>query len=684
MRLETPQVLAHLKGVRKSGDGWTARCPIHDDKRASLSVDVGRDGKTLLHCHAGCSADALVTWMAKLTPREPRLPAKRIVETYHQYCDEQGTPLYRKLRYKPKGFSWQRVDGHGGWINGLNGVRRVPYRWAELRATIASGPTAIFYAEGEKAADALHTIGAAATTFGTGAAGTPPQDASDFLRGAAGVVVLPDNDDVGREHAERSAAVFARGGLPVKILELPNLPEGGDAFDWLQGGGSASALKALLQATPRYVPTANAAVVMEAGEDQQSRATSDPELRTESAARLPTLLRDLLARPELLEPPVAIIPRLAYPGRVTLLAAREKLGKSTLLAQAIAALTSGVDFLDGSLAPDNALWYGIDEGLPDVVQRFQRYGADASRLWIFTEPPSASEFAQHLDYTTARVAVIDTLAELWGGELDESDAVQVRNLLRPYVLAARARDVALVLSHHTRKAGDQYRGSVQIGAQVDLILTLRATIAGGNPHEPTSEPALDDGRRILDGRGRAGILVRERLAFDGARYSLGDAPLPARSRIMRLLADEPMSANALAKDLGIRKETVLDELQALRRDALVRHHGPRDPWELTDAGKLSAGGASLTPPNRAGTDREPITRAVRSTADHAGTAGNHSGTDREPVPEPLGVPSVPGKIPREIPGTDRGPMVGTGRYEYLPGSPEETAFLELRAAKGIQ
>jgi hypothetical protein len=48
-------VLNHLQGVRRSGAGWTARCPNHDDRQASLSVKEGDDGRVLLHCFASCA-----------------------------------------------------------------------------------------------------------------------------------------------------------------------------------------------------------------------------------------------------------------------------------------------------------------------------------------------------------------------------------------------------------------------------------------------------------------------------------------------------------------------------------------------------------------------------------------------------------------------------------------------------
>jgi len=46
-------LLSLLSGVSRSGDGWIARCPAHDDHRNSLSVHH-RDGRWLLKCHAGC------------------------------------------------------------------------------------------------------------------------------------------------------------------------------------------------------------------------------------------------------------------------------------------------------------------------------------------------------------------------------------------------------------------------------------------------------------------------------------------------------------------------------------------------------------------------------------------------------------------------------------------------------
>jgi hypothetical protein len=55
------RLLARLRGVRASGSGWVAHWPAHDDRSPSLTVADGVDGRALVHCHAGCSTDSIVT-----------------------------------------------------------------------------------------------------------------------------------------------------------------------------------------------------------------------------------------------------------------------------------------------------------------------------------------------------------------------------------------------------------------------------------------------------------------------------------------------------------------------------------------------------------------------------------------------------------------------------------------------
>jgi hypothetical protein len=51
-------ILQRLKGVKRNGAGWIARCPAHADKSPSLSIRE-ENGRVLFHCFAGCTLEAI-------------------------------------------------------------------------------------------------------------------------------------------------------------------------------------------------------------------------------------------------------------------------------------------------------------------------------------------------------------------------------------------------------------------------------------------------------------------------------------------------------------------------------------------------------------------------------------------------------------------------------------------------
>lgn len=55
------QTLLHrLERVKRAGNGYSARCPAHEDRSSSLSVTEGSDGRILVHCFAGCPVHDVV------------------------------------------------------------------------------------------------------------------------------------------------------------------------------------------------------------------------------------------------------------------------------------------------------------------------------------------------------------------------------------------------------------------------------------------------------------------------------------------------------------------------------------------------------------------------------------------------------------------------------------------------
>jgi hypothetical protein len=251
-------ILSRLHGAKKCGEGWSAHCPAHEDRRASLSIGLGDGGKVLLHCHAGCTVQSIVTaiglHMRDLHPapdgRASTTGTCRVVATY-DYRDEQAQMLYQVVRYEPKDFRQRRPDGKGGWVWSLASVRRVLYRLPEITRAVADGRV-VFVVEGEKDAERLAGLGLHATT-NAGGASKWRSEYSDQLRGAQ-VVILPDNDNPGRKHAQQVAQSLHGKAASIKVIELPGLPPKGDVSDWTAAGGTKQKLLELCDQAPPWEP----------------------------------------------------------------------------------------------------------------------------------------------------------------------------------------------------------------------------------------------------------------------------------------------------------------------------------------------------------------------------------------------------------------------------------------------
>lgn len=252
-------VLSRLQGVRGSAGSWQALCPAHKDTKPSLSVRQDKDGKILLKCHAGCETKDIVAALglrlSDLFPEKQRTEqthtgTKRVVEVY-DYTDAGGKQLYQVLRYEPKDFRQRRPDGKGGWTWNLNGITPVLYRLPKVKEAVWEGRT-LFVAEGEKDTHTLERLGLTATTNSGGAKKWHDRYAQD-LRGAS-VVILPDSDFCGREHAESIARSLQGIAASVKIVELPGLPQKGDVSDWVKAGHTKEELLRLVDITPEWTP----------------------------------------------------------------------------------------------------------------------------------------------------------------------------------------------------------------------------------------------------------------------------------------------------------------------------------------------------------------------------------------------------------------------------------------------
>lgn len=262
-------VLSKLPDAKRSGHGWQSPCPAHDDQRPSLSIGEGDNGRVLLRCHAGCTAQAIAQAidlrMSDLMPldnsgewghkrrvdaskrvgeakphRQPRAswatPAEAIASLREnlgqenaswRYDDPQGQATGYVIRWDtPQGKTIRpiyRTDA-GRWSIGGMPAPRPLYGLSDLLR--APEGSRIYVCEGEKSADLVRAAGLLATTSAHGCKSADKTDWSPLAGHEA--VHLPDADDAGEDYAESVLQKLERLDPAPKacVVRLPGLEFG--------------------------------------------------------------------------------------------------------------------------------------------------------------------------------------------------------------------------------------------------------------------------------------------------------------------------------------------------------------------------------------------------------------------------------------------------------------------------
>ena len=229
-------------GRTKDGD-----CRISSDGKMVLchqNFDNAKTQQTNLWHYDGTSSDGRC---GVYVFKEPTTKSIRPKDTrYWYYPDRNGSPLIRVVRVddgKGKKKVWQEHwdKNTESWVKGWGDVARasIPiYRYREVREAIAQRK-AIYTVEGEPCADILWKLGLAATTNIGGGTQFTLTDSGD-LQGAELIVIVPDRDEKGIEHAEKVAEYFPQP--PLWLYPFPeskvweNLPKdhGLDIADWIE------------------------------------------------------------------------------------------------------------------------------------------------------------------------------------------------------------------------------------------------------------------------------------------------------------------------------------------------------------------------------------------------------------------------------------------------------------------
>ena len=553
------QFLGHLDGVRQSGKGWSARCPSHDDRQASLSVGEGDHGNVLVFCHAGCGLDSVLSALHLSKDAVSGVP--RVVAEYPYTRD--GVVRYTARRWAPKRFDI---------VPGLPPVaERVLFAEEWIAHARAKGKP-VYLVEGEKDALALHAKGVPATTCVAGARSWQEHYA-DELQGLH-VVIVADADEAGLAFAQ---AAHASLEPVVASLALRKAKYGKDISDHLDAGWGL--------------------------EDLEPVAATHQGLTVYLGSDL---------HPE----PV----RWAWTGwlalgALSLLEGDPGDGKSVLSLHLAATWTTGQAMPDGTvnpLPPCHVILVSAEDDLRMTISpRLRAAGADMTRIHCvaagaredlpFSLAADLAALEELIKATQARVVVLDPLMAFLGENTDSSNDASVRRALGPLSMMARRHGVAFLVVRHLNKGSGKaiYRG----GGSIGFVGAARAALLVA-PH-----PDEDDKRVLIRSKNNLGpkdgglvyalamdpqysvVKVSWVGEIDAAAQEMVDGPTDGSSRkditdfLVHIFTPGPMRWDD-AKPLLLAEGIVIKTAERYRKRVLTKTFGAHGnssvTWSLKD------------------------------------------------------------------------------------------------------
>ncbi|MBN9317997.1 MAG: AAA family ATPase [Devosia sp.] len=391
------------------------------------------------------------------------------------YTDENGKELYEVCRFengeidpesgkRKKTFRQRRKEpGHpdakgDGWVWNIRDVRRVLYRLPEILAAIARGE-AIVFVEGEKAVKAAVSIGLEGTTNAMGA--EKWEDAfTELLRGAD-LIIIPDNDVSGRNHADLVASSVRGVAKRVRVMELPAKKAKDDIHEWVQQGGTREQFFALADKMPDWRPR-----------PPQSRFGAVEWSRMNEPGReYEHRIKGLLAK---------------Y--GVAIIGGESGSGKSFLATDMSFAIARGTDYQGRKVERGLAIYQAGEGGL-GLKKRMRAYKIEhkieedvpfvllPGELDLHNSDDHASSFIAECKAWRSYyglpigVIMIDTFATATPGA-NENDGGEVSKILARASRIAKECETVLVIVHHMNADGKKLRGHTSIRANVDNVLLV--------------------------------------------------------------------------------------------------------------------------------------------------------------------------------------------------------------------
>jgi len=524
--MSAQQIATTLGNAKKVGNGYLASCPVphhgqgNGDKNPSLSVTDGEDGNILFKCHGGCDQQSVFSTIKDmgLLPQlpdrpeylsnvRPIMPAIPILESEWVYTDENEIPLFVKQRYKTfdakgKTYKTLRIMADGSRVGKLGDCRIVPYRLPELQQAVTNGKV-VYIAEGEKAVDALCSLGVTATTSHAGAGGWNP-DLNQYFSGA-NVVVVPDNDIAGWSYATKIVESLLPVVKSIRVTDLGLETPKADAYEFVhQLGGTKEALsdkaknskvlghedvilipKRLREPVPDPFLTHN-------NEPKEDQPNSRKKLLVESWDSIKDEPVEWLVE--------SIIPKKAF----VALYAPPASWKSFIALDLAEAIATGRDWMGYKIPKKGAVLFISGEGYGGMGARvsackIQNKSPDGANLYIIraqlnlrSSPEDFTELLNAINDLIAEIGepieliILDTLMRMAGGEFNESSSEDMGGFITQTGKLQEIFECALLVIHHTGKdISKGLRGHSSLLGGCDTVLEIQRQDSVINSADPS-------------------------------------------------------------------------------------------------------------------------------------------------------------------------------------------------------
>jgi hypothetical protein len=404
--------------------------------------------------------------------KKPNKPLGQEVERYG-YCDENGIPLFDVVRFEPKDFRQQAVDGR--WT--IKGIRQVPYH---LRKLLSDPEATIFVVEGEKDVLSLEALGLVATTNPGGAGKWKNLDPYALKTAFTDrdVVILGecDKSGAGQKHVVEVQESLAALAKRLKVIpSLPHPPDryetGWDVSDWLQEGGTLQELQTLVSVQPD--------VAGKPAEEKKRKSLFE--------------IRDTFLAPAI-KPRDWAVGGMFLTTSFALLAGHQKGGKTTFALQLAISMQLGLEFLgrkiflQGSFAVvecdssrDNLFLdiQAIAQGLGAQGPAPLKYGLLHTRGLDLADKSMRDALFEDLEALEPKIVILDPFRKLMlGSDNSSQDVLPVTDFCS---MVAEKLKCLVLLADHLKKSPDKadkgdaplaelIRGSSHKGASADTVM----------------------------------------------------------------------------------------------------------------------------------------------------------------------------------------------------------------------